>query len=345
MVTSSPSMRLSACLALALLWAAPARAQKELLFGTGKPPTFREEDADRRFLRSRVGRALARGTESRECVQLLGGLLTVLAEIGPTLHRRDENFVVDPHLLEAVRTQLSHPRFPASAYLAAMVRRVLIDRKLPDAWLETAEALNPKVQIIDLAKLRFLHHGLQTSESFLFTLPMLKERYAIEVERATTAAEGEAWTRFRDDYLDRDVAWGGLRLLDIRKVAPQDDESTKATWVAVLQWEPPSPDEGRLTAFAAEKEPPIKVVAKLAPEQYVELSRLSRGSRLLVKGRLWEAERGLQSLELRDALLFQDRDWSRGVVLADPRAVQACALAVNELGGIAPQQPGGFRHP
>ena len=44
----------------------------------------------------------------------------------------------------------------------------------------------------------------------------------------------------------------------------------------------------------------------------------------------------------RDALIFEDRDFSRGVYLGDPNAVAACPLAINELTGVAPVQPGGF---
>ncbi|MBS1150943.1 MAG: hypothetical protein H6Q89_2641, partial [Myxococcaceae bacterium] len=42
--------------------------------------------------------------------------------------------------------------------------------------------------------------------------------------------------------------------------------------------------------------------------------------------------------------LFEDRDFSRGVVLGDPNSVAQCPLAINELTGVAPVQPGGFRH-
>ena len=45
---------------------------------------------------------------------------------------------------------------------------------------------------------------------------------------------------------------------------------------------------------------------------------------------------------MRDALLFQDRDWSQNAALADPNAVAACPVAFNELTGMAPIQPGGF---
>ena len=50
------------------------------------------------------------------------------------------------------------------------------------------------------------------------------------------------------------------------------------------------------------------------------------------------------ALEVRDGLIFDDRDWSSGVLLGRPQDVATCAVAINELTGTAPQQPGGFAH-
>jgi hypothetical protein len=121
-----------ASLALLLL-ALPAHAQKEVFFGTGKAPVFRESDTDRRFAKTRISKALAAGTDDPNCVQLIGGLLTALAEAGPYLHRKDENFIVDPYVLQAVQTQLSNGRFPGTAYFAAMVLRKLPTHRLTPA--------------------------------------------------------------------------------------------------------------------------------------------------------------------------------------------------------------------
>lgn len=349
LISSGPMRWL--CISTALLVCGHSLAQKEHFFGTGKPPVFREEDLDRRLARSKVGRMLEKGTDDPNCMQLIGGLLTVLAEIGPTLHKRDENFTVDPHLLHAVNAQLTTPRFPAAQYLAAMVRRVLIDKRLPDSWLATAEAVNPKVQIIDVGKLRFLNDGLKPVDSFLFTLPALRERYDIEVVRATSAATHDVSAEFRDTYLDRDVAWGGAYLIDAGLTAkpkrkkgkkPLDDEPE--TVVALLEWIPPDPNAGQLQIFEMKKPKPVKIVARLAPRQFVDLARIPKGKRMLVKGRFWEMNRTVTEVEIRDALLFEERDFSQGVLLADPNAVMMCPAAVNELSGLAPQQPGGFRH-
>ncbi|MFZ5470342.1 MAG: hypothetical protein ACOZIN_12975 [Myxococcota bacterium] len=346
-------MRILAASVALVLWTAPALAQKEHFFGTGKPPVFREEDTDRRFAKSKIARALKGGVNDPHCVQLIGGLLTALAEVAPLLHRRDENFTLDPVLLHAVNTQLTYPRFPGNAYFALMVRRVLIDKALPAEWLATAEALNPKVQIIDLGKLRFLHEGWQPIDSFYFTLPALRERYDHEVVRANSAVTSDVVAQFRDTYLDRDVAWGGVTLVDIgeevaakktkgKKAPPRDVSEQKL--VAILQWQPPSASQHQLMVFAEKKPPPVKIIAKLSAKQFVDLERLPKGKRLLVRGRFWEMNRKVSEVELRDALLFEDRDWSQGVLLADPQAVAACPIAVNELSGVAPVQPGGFGH-
>ena len=96
-----------------LLVASPAVAQKEEIFGTGKPPNFREEKMDSRFVKSKFAKMLVAGTEDPGCVQLLGGLFLALGEIAPLIHRRDENFTLPPEIQEAIQTQLSTPRFPA----------------------------------------------------------------------------------------------------------------------------------------------------------------------------------------------------------------------------------------
>src|SRR5258708_636317 len=126
-----------ALFALLFVAALPAHAQRDVFFGTGKSIVFKDTDTDRRFAKTRVAKALAAGTEDPNCVQLLGGLLTALGEALPYMHKKDENFILDPYVLQAVQTQLSNDRFPGTAYFAAMVRRVLIDGRVPDEWLAT----------------------------------------------------------------------------------------------------------------------------------------------------------------------------------------------------------------
>jgi hypothetical protein len=343
----------SALLALLLaLFSLPAAAQSEAIFGPGHgAPNLKEEDFDRRFLRSGFQRALAQGTNDAHCARLLGGMLTLLAETAPLLHKRDENFYLDPLLLEALNTQLSTPRFQAHAYLVAMVRRVLMDQKLPESWFQTAATLGPLVLTIDVGKLRFLSEGLKPIDSFFLTLPVLRERYELEVRRANTAAARSAEKMFRENYTDRQVAFGGLELLDLsveqprkarrRKGQPVEDEAPP-TAVARMAWYPPDPNAGKLDPFSKYKRVEVRITARLAPQQYLDLSRIPKGTRLMVRGRLWSFVKAVDEVELRDALIFQDRDWAQGNTLVDPASVAQCPFANNELMGSAPAQSGAF---
>ena len=339
---------------LCLAFALPAFAQKEVFFGLpgSKPPIFKEQDIDRRFKKSRLGKALysGAGADDPNCLQLLGGLLTALAEAGPYFHRRDENFTLDPILLNAVNQQLSTQSFPAAAYLLAMIRRVLIDKKVPDEWLELASAINPAVHIIDVGKLRWMNEGIKPVDSFLFSLPALRERYIEEVYSANSAVTTDVNASFRDSYVDRDVAWGGALLIDAglnkKKKGKKFDPNAMDEIIALLQWIPPDPNdkEVNLLRKAIDKPPPIKIIARLAAKQFLDLEKLPRGKRLIVKGRFWEMTRDMSEVEVRDVVLFEDRDWSRGVILGNPDAIAECPMAINELTGVAPVQPGGFHH-
>jgi len=60
----------------------------------------------------------------------------------------------------------------------------------------------------------------------------------------------------------------------------------------------------------------------------------------MVCGRFSAFKKAVDDVELRDALLFQDRDWSQGAVLADPTVVAHCPFAVNDLMGPAPLRSG-----
>jgi hypothetical protein len=352
----------SALLALALcLLSLPSSAQPEAFFGSGADvPNIKEEDFDRRFLKTGLYRALEQGTNDPNCAQLLGGMLTLLAETSPLLHKRDENFYLDPLLVQALNTQLSTPRFQANAYLVAMVRRVLIDRTMPPRWFQTAATLGPVVLTIDVGKLRFLSEGLKPIDSFFLTLPALRDRYEIEVSRANATAARSAEKMFRENYLDRQVAFGSLELLDVRVEQPKkkkpakkrrgapavDLEPEEPYAVARMVWYPPDPNEGEINPFGKQKpRPVVNISARLAPQQYLDLSRIPRGARLMVRGRFWGFKKALDEIELREALIFQDRDWSQGNTLADPNAVARCPFAVNDLMGAAPVQSGAFAQP
>lgn len=338
---------------LLLLVALPAFAQKEEIFGNGKPPNYRQEKMDSRFVKSKFSKMLVAGTDDPGCVQLLGGLFVALGEIAPLIHKRDENFTLAPELQEAIQTQLSLTQFPAIAYLVAMVRKVMIEKRLPDEWLATAEALNKKVKIIDLAKLKMINEDIYPVDSAYFSIPLLKERYIVEAINANSAVTTDVISAFRDTYLDRDVAWGGATLLDIgvnqpkgkgKKKRYRDAEAEEL--VAVLQWVPPEPKnlQINLLATAPVKVIPIRIYVRLQSKQYADIEKFRRGQRVLIKGNFWEMNKDVTELEVREGLLFDDRDWSGGVLLGRPEDVMKCSVAVNELTGTAPQQPGGFAH-
>lgn len=338
---------------LLLVSALPASAQKEEIFGTGKPPNFREEAMDRRFAKSKVAKLLVSGTEDKGCVQLLGGLFVALGELSPMLHKRDENFTLAPELQEALNTQLSTPRFPATAYLVSMVRKVMIDKRLPDEWLETAKNLNKQVKIIDLAKLKLLNEQLLLADSAYFSIPMLRQRYQVEALQANSAVTTDVVAAFRDTYLDRDVSWGGATLIDIGINQPKGSKKKKKyrdaeaeELVAVLQWVPPDPRLQQVDYFAKApvKVDPVTIWVRLQSKQYSDIEKFHRGQRVLVKGRFWEMSKNALELEVRDGLIFDDKDWSQGVILGRPEDVATCPAAVNELTGLAPHQPGGFAH-
>jgi hypothetical protein len=344
-------MRLMSCL-LVLAAAGPAFAQKDELFGSGKPLVYREETMDRRFAKSRLAKMLKEGSSEQGCVQLMGALFIALAEIGPNLHKRDENFLLDPNLQAAIQNQVTTPGFPAMAYLLSMVRRVLIDKRLPDEWFETAKAINTVVKIIDLGKLKWMNEGITFVDSSAFTIPLLKNRYFTEVVGANSAVTSDVAGSFRDAYLDRDVAWGGATLLDAGSNAPRKKKGKKynpvefGELIAILEWLPPDPRKTELDFYGDDSKkppPPVRILAKLAPRQYTDLEKVFRGQRMLVRGRFWEMNRDVTQVEVRDAQLFEDRDWY-GAMLADPNMIATCPAAINELTGIGPQQPGGFKH-
>ncbi|WP_164017063.1 hypothetical protein [Pyxidicoccus trucidator] len=345
-------MRSAPLLALALgLLAMPAVAQPEFFFGTGQAPVFREEDMDKRFAKTRMNQALRQGTDDPNCAQLVGAMFTLLGETAPLFHKRDENFMLEPVLVQALNTQLVSPRFPGNAFFVAMVRRALIDQKLPPEWFVTAQALAPYYPAMDLAKLRFLADGVKPLDSFLLTLPVLRERYAEDVVRATSVAASTSEALFRDNYLDHELAFSGLEVIDVKLEKPKKkrlkkgEEPEKPYMLARLVWvEPEQPSEAayEFQFGKPRKQVKVDITAKLAESQYVDLNKLLRGTKVLLRGRFWEYKKGLTSIEMRDALLFPERDWTRISGLIDPAALAACPLAVNDLTGLAPLQPGAF---
>lgn len=342
------SAPLTSALLLAVALPSLCFAQVDALFGSGAPPVYKEQDFDARFAKSRVARALTQGTQDANCAQILTGLLTLMGEAAPYFHKRDENFYLDPALVHALGSQLTNQRFPGNAYFVSMVRRVLIDGKLPPSWLVMAKALNARGAQIDITKLEYLAEGVKPIESFYFTFPELKRRYDIEVLRANSAAKGTAVMSFRDAYIDREIAWNGLVLLDIAPPAKKKGKKKTAelppdALVARLVWEDGDPNSQQLNLYGEKKKTkPTLFEAVLAPEQYLDLQRIPKGTRVMVRGRFWEMSDDLLKIDLRNALIFGERDFSQGAFLADPNAVAMCPFATNDLAGSAPVQPGGF---
>jgi hypothetical protein len=341
-------------LALALaLYAWPALAQPETIFGSGKPPVFKEEEPDRRFSQSKMAFVLNNGPLDPACAQVAGSLLMLLGEAGPYLHRRDDSFYLDGLLVQALNQQLVSQRFVGAPYLIAMVRRVLIDQKLPPEWMKTAEGISAQVPLMDMARLRFLADGPPPIDSFLFTLPVLHERYQVEVKRANSLSAPKAESIFREGYLDKEVTFSGLDLVDVRPIKDnkkkparrprKDEEPAPARLLARLTWVAPQPQQqSELDIFRKRKKQVITINAQLAEKQYVDFDRLPKGSRVLVRGRFWDYRKGLTEVDLRNAYLFQEHDWSKGVALTAPQVVSACPMAVNELSGEVARQPSGF---
>lgn len=334
------------------LWlvAMPAFAQREVFFTPGKGVKFKEQDVDRRFKKSKLGKALYTGTDDPNCGQVLGGLFVALAESGVFFHKRDENFTLDPMVLNALNTQMTTNIFPAAAYLTAMVRRVRIDGRLPDEWLKTAQDIHDSgYGALDMAKLKALNDGMTPCDSFLYQPLPLRMRWIAEVLNANSAVTTDVEQTFRDSYLDRDVSWGDVFLIDagIKKKAKgkkyNPDELEEI--IAILQWNAPDPRRNELDfSGKVEKPKPMMIYANLQPKQYIDLERQPKGAPMIVKGRFWELNTSATEAQLKNAILFNRVDFSNGIQLADPAAVMQCPLAVNELTGLMPQQPGGFAH-
>lgn len=341
MVRLRSSLLLLLCVP-ALAFAQEAQAPNAAaIFGDGKPVQYRMQEMDHRFDRSLFARGLARGTSDEACAQVLSGMLAVLADAAPSLHRRDENFTADPGMVRALSTQLTTARFPGTAYLAAMVRKVMLEKKLPADWLKVAEQLDPSGQKIDLARLKFLADGVKPIDSMYFTFPVLLQRYEIEVKRANSAAAPTAMRDFRETYLDHEVAWGGMTVIDIGPAKHKRGE--EPGMVARLEIRPTDPYQNvPWAAFLHHQKPkPWRFTVQLQPSQYVDLAQIPKGAKVMVRGRLDDFNRTLTQFELRDGLLFLDRGGAPAA-LATPAAVEGCPLALDELHGVAPSQPGGF---
>ncbi|MBS2032081.1 MAG: hypothetical protein JST54_29550 [Deltaproteobacteria bacterium] len=353
-----------------MLGAAPAFAQvvDPELFGDGKPPVYREEDGDRRFLKTQIYAALAQPPKDESCRRILATLLVAYSDALPYLHRKDQNFYVDPELLQSLNRSIVTPDFPATAFLASMVRRTLIDKKVPPEWLQSAELYRTQLAApISTARMKLDSESVGLIDSFSFTVPALLDRYAREVKLAPSVAVDAAEDKFRDKYMDRDIAWGGLLLWDVAKQAPPEPpKKSKKSKKKPAAEEPPPVDlpTWAIVGFPlGQPKPPVpgvpgsgqvpqlQIRARLVDNQSVDLTKLVRGTRVLVKGHLWDIGPNMEYVEVRDASIFPDADWRSWPSLATPRDVANCDIAVNDLSpyGYTPkakraEAPNAFSH-
>jgi hypothetical protein len=344
---------LLACLLVLACRPALAQVVDPELFGDGHLPTYREEETDRRFLKSGIYAALSNPPKDAACSRVIASLLVAYADALPYLHRKDQSFYVDPSLLNVLDRTASSDAFPARAFLAEMIRRTMIDKRVPAAWIATSELYRKGLAApIAVEKLKLFSASVQPIDSFTFSVPALLDRYGREVKLAPSVAVDAAEDKYRDKYMDRDVAWGGLILSDIAQEAPPEPPKKKGH-KKKEEAPPPEPTElptWAVLGFPVGKAAPtvpgmpggggvpmLQIRARLKAEQPLDLTKFVRGQRVMVKGHLWDIGPDMAWVEVRDAVLFQDPDWSTWPGVATAEDVRACPIAINDL------SPYGFR--
>ncbi len=336
----------------ASLAAARASAEGPELFAP-KPYLFREDEQDKRFSNTRLAKALGQVPADAACARVAASYLMALAEAAPFFHKKDDRMV----LFTGMVAPLENRQFPAGEYLLHLLRRVAIDGKAPEAWLATARQLKSRIKApIDLARLEYAVDGLRPVDSVELTLAALVARYEEEVRLAPSLAQASALERFQDRYLDRDVVWGSLVLADIRtqgppklkkgeSPSPSDGEGRpylQATFLVPLASGPDNP------FFPAPKKAPIRIRARLASEQYLDVKAAVRTAKYVVHGRLFAFQAGSGmggsqtfGIELREALLFDDHDWSHYAGFASAQDAASCDACRNDLSPRGLKEPEG----
>jgi hypothetical protein len=342
--------RLLALVGALATWSAGGQVIDPEIFGDGHVPLYKEEEIDRRFLKTGIHAALEQLPKEASCQRIVATLLVAYSDAMAYLHRRDQSFYVDPALLQTLDRTVSSDQFPARAYLASMIRRTLIDKKVPAAWIRTGEILKKSLQApIETQRMQLQGQGISPIDSFFYTEDALLNRYGREVKRATSVDVSTAEERFRDKYMNRDVAWGGLVLHDIARQlpaaapapakkhgkhavapAPAADAGPEPLW-AILGFPvgPPLPTVPGIPGGGQVPELEIKV--RLADDPLIDTTQLARGQRVLVKGHLWDIAPNMAWVEVHDAYLFPDPDWSTWPGLALAGDVRACPIAINDL--------------
>jgi hypothetical protein len=318
----------------ALLQAEPGVGNFEL-FNPGAPPVFKEETDDRRFEKTAFFRALSEGPPSAPCARVLGSYFAALANAAPYFHKRDADFYVDQRLMQVLTSTAGGPMFPAPTYLTFMIRQVLIERSLPQAWFNTAKMLVARTGApIDLARLAFIADGVHRLDSFYFSLPALIDRYKKEVALAPSAGQPTARQEFHDRYVDREVAWGGLTLIDVQRVEPEKSPPAAEvpTFIAHLALTFPLSQRDKMMGRKAVD--PLRITARLREKQYIDVTRVEVSRKFLIRGRLWSFDNLLQGIELNEAILFEETNWNTWNGTSSLADVASCPLCINELANI-----------
>ena len=86
--------------------------------------------------------------------------------------------------------------------------------------------------------------------------------------------------------------------------------------------------------------PQLQIRVRLKDDQPIDLSKLVRGQRVLVKGHLWDIGPNMEFVEVRDAYLFPDVDWRSWPGLASAQDIARCDIAVNDLSPYGYQAKG-----
>ncbi|MBI5548941.1 MAG: hypothetical protein HY901_34090 [Deltaproteobacteria bacterium] len=329
-----------------LLSSTPARAQDDEAFAK-KPFVWRLDEKDQRLPNTKLMKAMDTGFKNVHCARVAASLLAAFAEAAPFFHKKDNRFALFKVFTDPITTE----KFPADDYLIHMLHRAMHEGKAPEAWLKAAKELKAKHKApIDLARLAFAVDGPTLIDSIDFALPVFLQRFQTEVLLAPTVAQASALDRFSDRYLDRDLAWGGLILADIFKEEPpkpkkgekpapppdEDDEDAGPHHYATMLVPQVTPAQHPLFQTAVPE--PMRVVVRLAKEQYIDVKKVVLARTYLVHGRFYGFKAGTGQkdeppmvIDIRDGLLFEERDWSNYGGFADANDVAACELAINDL--------------
>src|SRR5262249_29523901 len=122
---------------------------------------------------------------------------------------------------------------------------------------------------------------------------------------------------------------------------PENEKGSKGALgpVVLAEWQPPDPNVLTLSLEPLKQKVKVRVKARLAVKQYLDIYRLPKGHRILLRGRFWDIDKTGTEVQLREALIFDDRDWGQGTLLGNPAVIGTCTAAVNDLNGLGGPSP------